>query len=120
MRDLKLIIDTSTTKAWDLDINIKNGQFELLDYDNQTNEQRASIAAYKVLRSVPGYPDEGIDWMKILEDKNNLVIVDNQIKQSIQQVTTVSQSTNMVTGQFSPVYIPDEETGLYKVYVTKG
>lgn len=120
MNDIKLIIDTSLDKEWDLDINIKDGWFEELPYANQTQEQRAAVAAYITLGSIPGHLDEGTDWTSYLQDKNNIVTIDNQIKQSIQSVVTYDTDKNLTQSTFTPVYIPDDASGQCKVYILKG
>lgn len=117
MRDWKLLV--STNDEYDLDLDIQNGEPVYVDNDAQTNDQRASVAAYKALGSVPGDLGDGIDWTSVIENENNIVSVDNQIKQAIESVCTVEKDGNPVKGQYSPVYVPDSETGIYKVFLSK-
>ena len=120
MRDLKLIIDTQKEKEWDVDLNIVDGWFEELDHDNQTSEQRAAVASYIIWGSIPGYPDEGVNWWSMQESTNNIVSIDNQVKQNINSVTSeYDSSQNPMASTLTPIYVTDEDTGQIKTYLVK-
>lgn len=101
MKDIKLIVSEDAENDWFLDINIISGYPEPLKYDRNTQDQRAAVATYMVKGTFPGKPEEGVSWNLMLERDADMTLVDNEIKQNIQNkagtVGTASQ-------KYVPVY----------------
>lgn len=83
MRDFKLITPT-VPSAWNLDIDFIDGAPAYLDNSENTQDQRAAVAAYTVIGSIPGKPEEGVPWNLLLEKEATFMNVDNAIKKNIQ------------------------------------
>jgi hypothetical protein len=112
MRDFKLqFIDEVG-----FDINIVNGYPEYVDYENQTQDQRAAIGAVFEKSTLPGHPEFGVDWGKLYDKENALVDIDNDVKQT---VSTVAGGTGEASQTYLPLYEPQED-GSVKVIVMKG
>lgn len=107
MRDIKVIIP-GEDENWNLDVDIIDGDFLLLEKEEFTQDQRASIAAYKVLGSVPGYEQEGVDWTSWYQGKDNLVQINNQVNKAIQDDISPDFSGG-VTSMYIPQYNITEE-----------
>lgn len=103
MRDLKLITPTDTVNsAWSLDIDIVNGFPIFVPYERNTQDQRAAVAAYTMLGSIPGMPDIGINWNGLYSgDSETLVTIDNSVKQAIQKYAGVPTD---YAKSYTPVY----------------
>lgn len=104
-------------KGWHLDLNIKNGQLEMLQRASFTNDQRAALIAYKMNGQVPGAVDDGINWSSYYTEEGSLMQINNQIIQAIQEQVT----NNMEKGgsqMYIPVYSQDEKGISLKI--TKG
>lgn len=95
MRDLKLI----TGDAFNLDIDIVDGYPVYLDFENNTQDQRAAVAAYQAKGTIPGMLNEGVDWGALYESQDTMIQIDNQIKQNIQNKAGGS-------GAFNTAYVP--------------
>lgn len=71
MIDPLLFMGTSNDD-WSLDINITNGDLEMVPIprENTTNQQRRAILAYQAVNSIPGDWNRGVHWGKILTSSN--------------------------------------------------
>lgn len=107
MRDLMLITPSEENTDWNLDIDIIDGYPEFLPLDRNTQDQRAAVAAYMTRGTIPGMPDEGIDWSGLYDPNNEtLITIDNEIKQNIRDKAAVE---NVVANMYLPVYDVTED-----------
>lgn len=67
-----------------VDIEIENGFPVLLPANIENNDQRACVATYMAVGSVPGALEIGVDWSEFLEKKENLINIDNSVKIAIE------------------------------------
>ena len=112
MRDVKLYF----TDSQGFDINIEDGYPELMDYENQTQDQRASIGALFSQGTLPGNLDFGVNWDQLYSKDSSLVDIDNEVKQC---VNTVAGGDGTFGNTYMPLYVPAED-GSVKVTVMKG
>lgn len=116
MRDLRLIVPIDRSVGWTLDFDIINGVPQFVQYERNTQDQRAALAAYTLLGSIPGKPNIGINWGGLYSQSNDtLVNIDNEIKQAIQEYTAVPDDP---TGQYVPVY--NNEDGAIQLSIMQG
>ena len=112
MRDFKLTY--SDTLGFDIDI--KNGYPVYVDLENQTEDQRAAVAATIVQGTIPGQPNTGVDWSKLYDREDSYVDIYNDTSKLIKEVA----GGNGVSGQtYVPVFIP-KRGGTIEVKVIKG
>ena len=78
MRDCALITDMD--KRWYIDIDIIDGQPVYL-IDDQTNDQRAAVAAIQAKGTIPGMLDTGVDWAQLYvrDYQDGMVNIDEKI-----------------------------------------
>lgn len=102
MRDLKLITPTDPDATWSLDFDFIDGYPQYVQYPRNTQDQRAAVATYTILGSIPGKPTIGINWAGLYgQGDETLVNIDNEIKQAIQKYTAVPEQP---LSQYIPVY----------------
>ena len=104
MRDFKLI--TSVDNSFSLDIDIVDGQAVLVFEEQNTQDQRAALAAYQAQGSIPGMENEGIRWQDLYTNEETLIDIDNQIKQNIQDK---AGGNGTLEGTYTPLYTPGVE-----------
>ena len=109
MRDV--VVVSSGTQQYDLDINIVDGVPEYLESADETIDQRAALAAYIGLNTIPGRLSDGIDWGALQSGEASYVDITNQISQQIQNY--VGQSEATVT--YTPVIIPQGDKVQLKI-----
>ena len=106
MRDLKIITPVGPAD-WCLDFDIINGQPEFVQYERNTQDQRAALAAYTVRGTIPGMPNVGIGWGGLYDgDDETLITIDNEIKQAIQQYAGIPDGPN---SNYIPLYKSTED-----------
>lgn len=108
MRDILLIYDENNI----VDIDIVNGEPRYVLEEQNTQDQRAAVAAYMTKGTIPGMLDTGVDWSSLYSHDKSLIDIDNQIKRQI----TAFAVGNTGTG-FSPVYRSNKgrlEVGVFK------
>lgn len=106
MRDLKLIVPPDPDNSgWNLDIDIIDGFPTLLEYERNTQDQRAALAAYTVKGTIPGMPDVGVDWSLLYNQGATVIDIDNEIKQNIQSKAAVAGTA---TQTYLPIYTKDD------------
>lgn len=71
MTEPKIIIDNRRESAgvkdlYDLDVNFKDGDIEIISDGEGAYKQRGYVAAYTKAGTVPLYPDMGVDWALFL------------------------------------------------------
>lgn len=107
MRDIKIIVPEDRTKAgWNMDIDVINGYPVFLDYERNTQDQRAALAAYTVKGSIPGKPNVGVDWSLLYNQGATIVDIDNEIKRNIQEKASV---VGTATQAYIPIYTKDDD-----------
>ncbi len=111
MRDVVLIYPTDTSDtSWNLDLDIIDGYPRYVSEENNTEDQRAAVAALIAKGSVPGNPNLGIDWSQAMGDNNSFLLIDNQIKQQIASLAAIGSEEQQV--QYIPVFKKDENGGV--------
>lgn len=105
MRDLKIIVPEDRDLVdWGMDIDIIDGYPTFLEYERQTQDQRAALAAYTVKGTIPGKPDIGVDWSLLYNQGATIIDIDNEIKQNIQEKAAV---VGTATQDYIPIYTKD-------------
>lgn len=108
MRDIVLIFPENTKDtSWNLDIDIVDGEPRFVYEEDNTNDQRAAVAALLSKGSVPGNPNLGIDWSLLTTEGNSFLVVDNEIKQQIASLAGIGTDEKQV--QYVPVYKQDDK-----------
>lgn len=97
-----------------LDLDIVDGEPRYVQYEGNTEDQRAAVGAYMSKGTIPGMLEQGINWMDLYEQKSSLIDVDNQTKQ---QISSFAASNNGLSG-YTPIYI--KEKGQMKIVVVRG
>ena len=106
MRDLKIIVPADRdTAGWNMDIDIIDGFPTLLDFERNTQDQRAALAAYTVKGTIPGKSDVGVDWSLLYNQGATVIDIDNEIKQNIQDRAAV---IGTATQTYIPIYTKDD------------
>lgn len=114
MRDVIVIypLDSEDT-SWNLDIDIVDGYPRYVPEEQNTQDQRASLAALQAKGTIPGMPERGINWGELLDNKETIIQVDNEIKAAIDE-----NAGNEGVKQYLPIYNEDEN-GRVSVEVVK-
>ena len=100
MRDFKLI--TSVDNSFSLDIDMIDGQADLVLEEQNTQDQRAAVAAYQAQGTIPGMENEGIRWQDLYTNDETLINIDNQVKQNIQNKVG---GDGTLQGTYTPLYV---------------
>lgn len=111
MRDVKL----NYTEGVGFDIDIIDGMPEYVDYENQTEDQRAAIGAVIVQGTIPGALNIGVGWSRFFSQDKTLLDIDNEARQMI---NTVAGGTGQAGSSYSPLYIPKDKS--LSVVILKG
>lgn len=116
MRDWKiLVIDESG-----VDIDVVNGEAAYLDYDTQTGDQRAALAAYQVKGTIPGLLDFGVSWAAQYSQDNTISMLNEEIQQQIALCAGNAASDKQMNSmsQYTSTLLP--EGGNVGVLITRG
>lgn len=106
MRDVMLIVPEEKT-TWCLDIDVIDGRPKMVQYERNTQDQRAAVSAYMFRGTVPGKPDLGVNWADLYSGTDEtLVTIDNEVKQSIQRNAATPDGPNST---YVPMYKSTEE-----------
>ena len=105
MRDFRLI--TSLDGSFNLDIDIIDGQADLVFEADNTQDQRAAVAAYQAQGTIPGMENEGIRWQDLYTNDDTLINIDNQVKQNIQDK---AGGDGTLQGTYTPLYVPGTDS----------
>lgn len=114
MRDLKIFVPTEAGQQWTFDLDIVDGCPVFVDYERNTQDQRAAISTYIVRGSIPGKQDQGVNWAQLYTQDTTLLNIDNEIKQSIQNNAGIPGAP---TQSYIPMYTSDEKgihVGIYQ------
>ena len=107
-----LIVPSDKSAEWNLDIDIIEGYPSLLFEEDNTKDQRASLAAYQSKGSIPGMRDSGVDWSGLYEKDISLIDIDNQAKQRIQEMGgATSYQSN-----YTPLYKEEDNNIVLNIY----
>lgn len=99
MRDLKLYY----TEQEGFDINIVHGYPEYVDYENQSQDQRAAIGSVFEKGTLPGNLDVGVDWSALYQKESSLLDLYNDVQENINRVAGGDGSPgNMYIGYLVP------------------
>lgn len=109
----------TTSDNYNLDLNIFNGEPVFLAMEEQTDDQRAAIVAYKIEGSVPGALGDGIDWSNFYDGKGTLVDVNNEITQQVQSAVK-NDLSNAGQNMYIPIYDKSEKDGQITIHIIKG
>lgn len=104
---LIVVPDDVNDKSYFLDINIVNGYPEMVHFEGNTQDQRAALSAVTMKGTIPGMLEEGISWGEMLQNQNNLVSLDNQVKQNVQKNAGSGDASKLVT--YTPLYQQAED-----------
>lgn len=85
MRDIKIYTDDN---GRNLDINIVGGEPEWLESEATGMDQRAALAAFIALGTIPGKLQSGVDWGSLYTGGATYTDISNQIMQQVQNYVT--------------------------------
>ena len=105
MRDIKVY----SSDKYDLDINIVDGMPEFLSADSQTNDQRAGLAAFITIGTIPGRLTDGVDWGSLYSQDSSYVDISNQISKQVQNYVTGNTPSEV---SYLPLIFPDDNSKL--------
>lgn len=110
MRDYKFTVIEDVG----LDIDIINGEPVYLDYERQTNDQRASVACYMCKGTIPGREDLGISWADQYGQENTILQLCNEVQQAVNAMAGSSDSdaSNINTGYNAQVVTRNGDVGV--------
>ena len=119
MRDIKIIQIEDDQHQSILDIDIVHGSPLWLEQAEQSNGQRAALASYISLNSIPGNLNIGIDWNTYLQTSSSeaYVTIDNQMRQMIDAYGKSQVSSDNVKS-YTPLAIP-QDNGHISVYTIR-
>lgn len=104
MRDIMVVTPKENTDtSWNLDIDIIDGYPVLLPEINDTQDQRAALASYQAKGTIPGMPDEGIDWAQLYSRDKTLVNINDEIQKNIQDKAASTTVSNMYIPLFKDI-----------------
>lgn len=109
MRDVLIITPTEEGATWNLDIDIIDGFPGYVFTEENTQDQRAAIAAYTTLGSIPGALGEGVDWSALYTGQNSLISVDNEVQQNI---SNLASSSDNASNSYTPLYLQRGDKGI--------
>lgn len=111
MRDIVLIFPSdSSDTSWNLDIDIVDGFSRLVSYEDNTQDQRAAVAALIAKGSIPGNTDFGVDWKNMLQEGNSFLLIDNDIKRQISSLAGLTTEEAQI--QYVPIYKQNDKGGI--------
>lgn len=93
MRDYKIV----AVESQGIDIDIIDGEPEYLDYESQTGDQRAALAAYAVKGTLPGALDYGVSWGEVYSGQSSVSQLSNEVQLQIQNEAGASSENTSVT-----------------------
>lgn len=89
-----------------VDIDIIDGEPRYVVDEQNTQDQRAALAAYVTKGTVPGMLDTGVDWSMLETRDKTLIDIDNQVKQ---QLTNFAVASDASAGQgYAPMYTKEK------------
>lgn len=115
MRDCKVL----TIENFGLDIDFIDGQPSMLDYADQTGDQRASLCVYAVKGTVPGASDYGVSWADQYSEDNTVTQLNNEIQQQLQTYAGATDN-NPVTVNTTYQGTLLSKNGKLAVVITRG
>ena len=77
MRDIKLFVDEDSNLV---DVDVVNGEPVLLDFAEQTGDQRAAVACFISKGTLPGNLDFGISWGQMYTNDSTLIDFSNKLR----------------------------------------
>ena len=113
MKDIKIITPVDTSADWNLDIDIIDGYPTYVQNTGNTQDQRAALAAYTVMGTIPGALDTGVDWGALYTGEDSLISIDNQVRQNI---TDAASSVGDVTESYTPMYTSGKDKIQFLIY----
>lgn len=114
MRDVLIVTPPDDKQDWNIDIDIVNGVPRYVSTVENTQDQRAALAALICKGTIPGMNEEGITFGNILEDQDTLVDLNNQVQRQIQKYAAYGDSSKLI--QYIPMYSMKEGTVGITVY----
>lgn len=93
MRDFKIV----SLENQGVDIDIIDGEAAYLDYEAQTGDQRAALAAYTVKGTLPGQLDYGVSWTAVYSGSSTVSQLNNELQLQIQQEAGSVDGESMTT-----------------------
>lgn len=116
MRDILVVTPADTTQTdWNLDIDIIDGQPVLLPEEDNTQDQRAALAAYQAEGTIPGMPDVGISWSQLYTKDRTLVNINDQVQKNIQD----KASSNTLVNMYVPIFQDSKDSKNIKITLLK-
>ena len=83
--DVAVFAPTDISMDWTLDFDVSNGHLvEIPEPESNNTRQRASLAAFFQVGTIPGAWDVGADWAGLMSKQSSLVEVDNAVKKNIE------------------------------------
>jgi hypothetical protein len=111
MRDIMVTFPTSSDDTdWNLDIDIVNGQPVYVQTAQQTQDQRAAIAALISVGTIPGNLSFGVNWPSLLNQSQSLVSIDNEVKRQINALAAIGEDDAFTS--YLPVYKQSKNGGV--------
>ena len=111
MRDFKLIVIEDAG----VDIDIIDGEAAYVDFESQTNDQRAAVACYMCKGTLPGALEQGISWGSDYSTENTAMLLNNELQQALQNAAGSSSSgtaSTAVSNYAAQLIIKDGASGV--------
>lgn len=110
MRDIKLFVDEDSNLV---DVDVVNGEPVLLDFAEQTGDQRAAVACFISKGTLPGNLDFGISWGQMYTNDSTLIDFSNELQQSVQHATEDLERNYTVADSYNPqIVVNGSELGV--------
>lgn len=111
MRDIVIIFpEDKNDTSWNLDIDIVDGQPRLVQEENNSQDQRAALAALMSKGTIPGAREVGVSWNDLLSNKGSLLSIDNEVKRQIAALAAIGNDEQLF--QYLPIYKSDGKGGV--------
>lgn len=110
MRDIVITYPNNDEDEWNLDIDIIDGEPRYVETVNQTQDQRAAVAALISKGTIPGELSLGIDWGSYLSGDVSLLMVNNQVRQQITRMAAIGDNTQLTS--YMPIFQPNKNGGV--------
>lgn len=111
MRDIAVVYPENAEDAgWDIDIDIIDGYPKYVAQADNTQDQRAALAALMVRGTIPGARDIGVSWGKLLDGEGSLLTIDNEVRRQIASLAAIGNDQQVT--QYLPVYMQNKKGGV--------
>ena len=105
-----VIFPSDPNPDWNLDIDIVKGEPVYVTEAQQTQDQRAALAALISVGTIPGNLGFGVNWPSLLNQSQTLISIDNEVRRQIDTFAAISSDDSFTS--YLPIYQQNKNGGV--------